>query len=381
MLDYLDGAIAEALIKARMLKAKIPGSSDILQDFEALATRAESEIDSVIGQFETLQEDPEYRNPVNLKQKISFYRHLVASMSILENVVVAAIARSHVDDAYVNRLVRAICREIGYPIQKPVASCLSQSYYHIYPSYNLLCMPLLESDFLLHIPDIYHELCHPLIQLDNPKLKPFQLALGRFNVFAKQHFANVIRQYELNTSRKDMVEMLYLWRDCWIEKWSIEFFCDLYGLYTLGPAYAWSNLHLCLKISKDVYDVPHFEVTSHPPDEARMQALFYGLRMLGYPDERALIQQKWNELKATLQWKKQSEYDHAVPDLLLEQIAVSAFDGVKALSCRVAAPGQQGAIAQILNEAWQVFWENPSEFPAWEQQTVNVFKVKLLSGI
>lgn len=381
MMDYLDGAIAEALIKARTLKAKIPGSSHILSDFEALATRAESEIDGVIGQLEMLYEEPAYRDPANLKQKVSLYRQIVGGLSILENVVVAAIARSHVDDAYVNRLVRAICREIGYPVQKPVASCLSQSYYHIYSGYNLLCMPLLESDFLLHIPDIYHELCHPLIQIDNPKLQRFQLELGRFNVFVKRHFAAQIDHYELNKSRKDMVEMLYIWRDCWIEKWSVEFFCDLFGVYTLGPAYAWSNLHLCLKISTDVYDVPHFAVTSHPPDEARMQALFHALTLMGYGDDCALIRQKWTEFKTTMQLTKQPEYDLAVPDLFLEQIAVSALEAVKTLPCRLATPTNKGSIAVMLNEAWDVFWKSPSDFPVWEQQTVNTFKANLLTGI
>jgi hypothetical protein len=381
MMDYLDGAIAEALIKARTLKAKIPGSAHILPDFEALATRAESEIDGVIGQLEMLREDPDYLDPVNLKQKVSLYRQIIGGLSILENVVVAAIARSHVDDAYVNRLVRAICREIDYPIQKPVASCLSQSYYHIYSGYNLLCMPLLESDFLLHIPDIYHELCHPLIQIDNPKLQRFQLELGRFNVFVKRHFAQQIAHYELNKSRKGTVDMLYIWRDCWIEKWSVEFFCDLFGLYTLGPAYAWSNLHLCLKISTDVYDVPHFAVTSHPPDEARMQALFNALTLLGYQDDCRLIKQRWTEFKTTMQLHKRAEYDLAVPDLLLEQIAVSALEAVKSLNCRLATPTNKGSIAAMLNEAWAVFWQSPSDFPEWEQQTVTTFKVNLLTGM
>ena len=380
-MDYLDGAIAEALIKARTLKAKIPGSARILPDFEALATRAESEIDGVIGQLETLHEDPDYQDPVNLKQKVSRYRQIVGGLSILENVVVAAIARSHVDDAYVNRLVRAICREIDYPIQKPVASCLSQSYYHIYSSYNLLCMPLLESDFLLHIPDIYHELCHPLIQIDNPNLQRFQLELGKFMVFARKHFAKQIEHYELSKSRKGTVAMLYIWRDCWIEKWSVEFFCDLFGVYTLGPAYAWSNLHLCLKISTDVYDVPHFAVTSHPPDEARMQALFYALTLLGYQDDCRLIEQRWTEFKTTMQLHKQAEYDLAVPDLLLQQIAVSALEAVKTLPCRLAMPNDKGPIAAMLNEAWAVFWQSPLDFPTWEQQTVKTFKTNLLTGM
>lgn len=379
MLDYLDGAIAEALYKARALKAKIPGASKLLPDFEQLVMRAETEIDDTVRQLLYINEEPAYRNPANIRQKVLLYKQLVDKLSMLENVVVAALARSHNDDAYVNQLVRAICREVDYPIRRPVASCLSRTYYHIYSEYGLMCMPLLESDFLLHIADIYHELCHPLLQLDNPKLETFQKNLGMFNAIAKRHFTDQVSHYERNTSRQDMIDMQYVWRGCWIMKWSIEFYCDLFGLYTLGPAYAWSNLHLCVKNSNDVYDVPHFEITSHPPDEARMQALFHGLNLLGYADDCRQIEAKWDEFKSTMQFTKQAEYDHAVPDLLLEQIAVSAYEAVKTLGCRLALPGGQGPIAAMLNEAWTVFWQNPADFPEWEQQTVNEFKVKIRS--
>lgn len=380
MLDYLDGAIAEALSKARAMKAKIPGASHLLQDFEPLAMRAESEIDTAIDGLLFLRDEPAYRDPANIKQKASEYRQIVGGLSMLENAVIAAIARSHPDDTYVNQLVRAICREIGYPIRKPVASCLSRTYYHIYSEYGLLCMPLLESDFLLHIADIYHELGHPLIQLDHPNLEAFKHELGKFNALAKRHFTEQIALYERNTSRQDMIEMLYVWRFCWILKWSVEFFCDLFGLYTLGPAYAWSNLHLCVKTSNDVYDVPHFEVTSHPPDESRMQALFHALNLLGYQDECGQIEAKWEEFKSTMQFTKQAEYDHAIPDVLLEQLAVSAFEAVKALGCQLAWPGKQGPIAAMLNEAWAIFWQNPANFPEWEQQRVTEFKISIRSA-
>ena len=177
-----------------------------------------------------------------------------------------------------------------------------------------------------------------------------------------------------------MIDLSYLWRDCWITKWSVEFFCDLFGVYTLGPAYVWSNLHLCIKTGSNPYEVPHFVVTSHPPDEARMQTLFYGLELLGYPKEKSQIQLKWTEYKATMQFVKQGEYSLAVPDILLQQVAVSALDAVKVLPCRLANPQQQGKVAQMLNEAWEVFWKNPGEFPVWEQPTVNTFKENLQRG-
>ncbi|MDO1449555.1 hypothetical protein Q0590_24980 [Rhodocytophaga aerolata] len=379
MLEYIDGAILEAIEKARTLKTKIPGAANLFPDFEALVVKAETEIDSLIGYLMHIYESTDYQNPDNLRQKILQYQRIVGSLSILENVVIAAIARSHKDDEYVNRLVRAICREINYPLQKPIASCLSQKYYHIYPDYGLLCIPLLEADFLLHIADIYHELVHPLIELDNPKLERFKQELGSFNVIVKQFFGKEIERVERNSSRKDFIDMLHLWSDCWIEKWSVEFFCDLFGLYTLGPAYAWSNYHLCVKISTDVFETPLFAVTSHPPDDARMQVLFHALELMGYGVERQKIGLKWNEYINIMQFKKHAEYAYAVPDTLLEQIAVSAFEATKTISCHIATEGEQGAISKMLNDAWLEFWKEPVAFPEWERKTVKKFKSSLVA--
>jgi hypothetical protein len=114
----------------------------------------------------------------------------VAQSSVVENYTAAdgGHRRKAADDEFVNKLVFEICNEINYPLPTPVASCLSQKYYHIYPDFNLLCIPLLESEFLLHIPYIYHEICHPLLSFDNPKVEPFQKNLGSFNVEVKKYF-------------------------------------------------------------------------------------------------------------------------------------------------------------------------------------------------
>ena len=83
--------------------------------------------------------------------------------------------RSGPDDDFLNRLITGVCNEISYPLITPVISQMSQDYFHIYSDFNLLCLPLIESRFLLHLPDIYHELCHPLHRsLELPALSDYQ---------------------------------------------------------------------------------------------------------------------------------------------------------------------------------------------------------------
>ena len=83
-------------------------------------------------------------------------------MDFFETIGIAALNRANEDDRQLNLLVERIVREIGFPLLPPVATLLSQGYFHIYPWFNLLCLPLVEPAFLLHLPDLYHELGHLL---------------------------------------------------------------------------------------------------------------------------------------------------------------------------------------------------------------------------
>ncbi len=85
-------------------------------------------------------------------------------ISNIEGIGIFALKRATDEDAFLNRLITDIGTEIAYPLVTPVVCHMSQDYFHIYPDFNLLCLPLIESRFLLHLPDVYHELCHPMQQ-------------------------------------------------------------------------------------------------------------------------------------------------------------------------------------------------------------------------
>lgn len=377
MLNYINGAIKEAIGKGRVLKSKIPNARELGIYFAALATTATTEIDQIIYELDYLYNDADYNDPLNIRHKFLKFKQLSGKLSDIENVVNAAMSRKSSDDEFVNKLVYQICSEINYPLQSPVASCLSQKYYHIYPYYNLICIPLLESEFVLHIPDIYHELGHPLLTIDNPKIESFQNNLGYFNVEVKKHFDEEIKRRELNKTASSDFDSIYVWKDSWLENWSTELFCDLFAVYTLGPAYAWSNLHMCTKMSWEVYKIPTFQKTTHPPDEARMKAIFIGLRLIGFNDIADEIQKKWDEFKSIIKQKAPSDFSIATPEKLLKLAAEFCLTGTKLIGCEIAKTASTDKVNNLLNNSWKQFWKEPDNFYEWEKKTVLDFKSTL----
>ncbi len=377
MRSYINGAIREAIAKGRVLMSKIPGARELGIYFPSLATIANREIERIVSELDYLYNDDDYNDPKSIRQKFSKFKQLSGRLSDIENVVIAAMSRKAADDEFVNKLVYQICQEINYPLQTPVASCLSQKYYHIYPDYNLICIPLLESEFVLHIPDIYHELGHPLLYLENPKLEAMQNNLGLFNVEVRKYFDDEIKRRELNKTNLSEFDAIHVWKESWLEKWSVELFCDLFATFTLGPAYIWSNIHMCTKMSWEVYKIPTFQKSSHPPGEARMKAILYGLDLIGFKDVKREIQEKWEEFKVIVDHKKPSGFPVAVPDKLLKLAAEFCLVGTKQIGCDIITPESEGKVCELLNNSWKQFWVDPENFYEWEKATVAKFKSTL----
>lgn len=374
---YINGAIREAIGKGKALMAKIPGARDLGPYFNALATTANREIEQINMGLDYLYNDPDYNDPRNIREKFSRFKQLSSKLSNIENVVIAAMSRKTEDDEFVNRLVQEICKEINYPLQAPVTSCLSQKYYHIYPFYNLLCIPLLEAEFVLHIPDIYHELGHPLLSLDNPKVEPFQNSLGYFLVEVRKHFDAEIKRREINKANENEFDAIFVWKDAWLENWAVELFCDLFATYTLGPAYIWSNIHMCTKMSWEPYKIPTFQKTTHPPDEARMKAILFGLEQIGFTEDVAAIQKQWDAFKQIVGDEKPQEFAVAVPEKLLKSAAEHCLVGTKQIKCEIARKGMPEKVNFLLNNSWTEFWKDPEAFYEWERDAVNAFKASL----
>ncbi|WP_439373846.1 hypothetical protein [Bradyrhizobium sp. DASA03120] len=244
----------------------------------------------------------------------------------------------------------------------------SQDYFHIYSDFHLLFLPLLESRFLLHLPDIYHELCHPLhSHLDAPNLEPYADAFTASLFAMVGYFQNQTLAAERLRNQEARLFQLRLWRTCWTKYWTEEFFCDLFGVLTAGPAYVWSHYHLSVKRGGDPFATPIRRESTHPADDARMRAILFMLRSLGaFDSEAQLIERTWHKFISMMGYRAPAEYYLCYPDKQIETLVLTAREGIEKIGIVVATSTAHARVRDTLNNAWRVFWQLPASFAEWE---------------
>ncbi len=375
MNDYFQGAIRQQIERGQQLVTRIP--TNLSREFHLLAQTCRIEISKSLDELKALLDDPRMQNPLNATDRLREFKRIVSRMTFFETTAIAALERSNDSDKFLNQLVEGIRKEINYPLLPPVVSSLSDQYFHIFTQLNLLRVPLSESNFLLHLPDLYHELAHPLVvEKHNPLMKPLQQNLDKAITEALQYISNEIKKEERRRGPGRLSIYLRVWSQSWW-KWSVELFCDLFAVYTIGPAYAWSHLHLCAKLGSDPYLVPTYAPKSHPADDARMKTILYALDSIGFEDVSRAIRVRWDELLSITGSQREPEYSRCYPDALLKGIADLARDGVVAIGCRIASPQTNDMIHKTLNEAWEHFWDDPDQYVKWEGEQTRQLKVYL----
>jgi len=365
---YLAGAIPQMIERGRVLTASIP--RNLPRDYDALRATCKKNVDEAIHTLETLQ------SLVSIAcgaEHLRVFKRIVADMDLIEIVGIASLNRASDEDHRLNVLIDKIAREIQYPRLTPTVTTLSQNYFCIYPSLNLLCLPLIEGKFFLHLPDLYHELAHPFFtEKNDPILEPFQTQYESAIMQILCHFEEEKSKIEnLRGPKEYFYDLLHTCQKSWIKFWVEEFFCDLYGVYTLGPAFVWSHLHLVIKRGGNPYEVS-MRVTSHPCDHARMAVMLYALNLSGFQDTAAQIQQRWSEFLEEISAEEEPEYHRCYPHSLIETVADHAWNAVKDIQARIATPSTQDPICTLLNEAWEEFWLNPSMYVSWEKQAIEI---------
>jgi hypothetical protein len=373
--SYLNAAIRQAEERARILKGKISKTVQA-PELVALHQTCQDRIDQTIEQLRALLTDPLILRRDLVQERIRLFRRILADLSLLETTGIAALTRPHQDDITLSKLVFQIHKEIGYPLSPPTVTCLSRDYFSINTALRLLEVPLAESDFLLHLPDLYHELAHPLIATrNNPQITPYQTEYGRFLTMVTRHFEGERATNLRSTGPKHyFAQALDLLEYFWIRGWANELFSDLFAIYTLGEAYAWAHFHLTAGRDIDPYDVQIPGFMSHPPDQARMETMLIGLELVGLKKEGAEVQQKWESLIGATGVRPTSLYRRACPRELLERAAIHALQGTKLIGCRIVHTGTSSPVHDLLNRAWGNFWAAPDNYHAWEREAIAKLK-------
>jgi hypothetical protein len=372
MEDYIDALITQVSDKAKVLRGKIIGPLKS-SEFSGLCSRCEYQLDDILARLQYLSNDPDVKAKENNIIRIRLFRRVTRELSMLECSGIAALNRPNDDDVLLNKVLFQIHKEIKYPLNPPTVTCLSQNYYVVNPRIGLLQVPLAESDSFLHLPDLYHELGHPILSAKgDPKSELFQAEYAKFNnKVVTTYLSRLNAISRQNGPREYHTFQVNILAQSWIKYWSMEFFCDLFATYTLGPAYAWSHWYLTASNDADPYEVKINQVSSHPPDQARMEVILIALELLGQKTEANKIKDIWDNLLEVTGAKPTELYRKACPKDLLELAAVHSLEGVKAIGCRLADDKATGKVHEILNNAWNVFWLDPPKYRSWEKKQLN----------
>ncbi|MHA1227406.1 MAG: hypothetical protein ACTSPV_11740 [Candidatus Hodarchaeales archaeon] len=379
MKGYLRAIILEQINRALCLKNLIYPVK--YQELEVLAERCTNIIDTIIHQLRLLLSELENRNEHDIRDIQRALRRHVREIEIVESYGVSALYYANDEIRYMNRLIHKIHKEINIPLSKPSVACISTRYYYFHPFTNVIFVPVGESNFILHLPDAFHEMGHYVLYNRENTLrlrgvnKKYNMAIRKITEYYQKLLTQKIRETGPEETPRLIMHIHSQWKEYWIN----EFFCDLFALYILGPAYAWSHLHLTIKKSEDVYKFSTILPQTHPSDDSRMRMLLIGLNRLGFHNEASLILSKWNSMPLVLNTEPAVEYQYAYPEDLMKEVAELFLEGLEEGNFPITSPDNlkeqnSNSIIRILNDAWTLFWENPDTFRVWEEKTIQKIK-------
>lgn len=368
--DYLSGSIRQSIERIRRLRGI--AQSRFPREYDGLRQVCLGKLETILVEFNALASERIIEPAMQTPRRIRVFKRLIEQLNAVEGVGIFALSRVNDADIALNRLITEIGTEINYPLINPVVSHMSQEYFHIYSDFHLLFLPLLESQFLLHMPDIYHELCHPLHRnLDLPDLEPYARSFKESLFEMVGYFRREALAADRLGHQEARLFQLQLWRTCWTKFWMEEFFCDLFGALTVGPAYAWAHYHLCIKNGGDPFATPLMREATHPADDARMRAQLGILRLLGeFDGEAASIERAWREYIGAMEYRATPEYHLCYPDAQIKAVAHAAKEGVEGIGVVAATSRTEARVRDTLNNAWRVFWQATADFSEWEADEV-----------
>jgi hypothetical protein len=362
------------------LKKLIPNPLKYVE-LSSLGDRCGRIIDDMIEELKSLLKKLQGRDENDTGDIFRGIRRCAQNIALVEYFGISALYYQTPEIGYLNKLVFRIHQEINLPLTPPAVACISTKYYYFHSFTNVIFVPVGESSFLLHLPDVFHEIGHEVLsnmenelRLSKVKESYFQ-AIQKITDYYHDLLARKMRETGPATTPLIIAHIHSQWKTYWIN----EFFPDLFALYTLGPAYAWSHLHLTTKKSENVYEFSSILPQSHPSDDSRMRMLALGLDKLGFQSKAASILSKWRTMPLVANAQPVVEYQYAYPKDLMNEIADIFLLGVKESQFSIATPKRfeernPHSVIKLLNDAWDLFWKDPDRFRGWEESAIQELK-------
>lgn len=361
--DYFKNTIPQYAYRIQKALDSIP--KDLSDEQMVLAVKCSERLNEANEKLEKLKTGAD---------RLREFQRIIRDIDYVETVGIAALERSNEVDEKLNFLVKKIRKEINYPLKLPPAvTAISRDYFYVHTrfNFNLICVPPGERHSLLHLPDLYHELAHPLLTEKNiSEIQPFKDGLSKIRDLILGHFTDEI----INRGRQRGPEIYKkqpeIWLQNWYQSWSIEFLCDLFAVYTLGPAFVWSHYHLCAKKTDNPFEVGSNAASTHPADNARMDLMLFALERIGFAGVADKIEEKWKDFIQNSSTVKELEYEQCYPRSFLGKVEELAYQSVEKMNVRIVSPKTADYVHLALNKAWEKFWENQASYVEWERDEV-----------
>jgi hypothetical protein len=260
MKEYLRSLIQEQINRGLCLKELIrrPLEYPVLS---GLAERCKLLIDRNIDQLNFLLEELKEREESDVRNVFREIRVCARAIELVEYFGISALCYESQNIGYLNNLIFKIHKEIKLPLNPPSVACISTKYYYFHPFTNVIFVPVGESHFLLHLPDVFHEIGHEVLSEKDSEIslrkinESYQIAIRTITSYYDRLLKKKMRETGPRSIPATIAHIHYQWKTYWIN----EFFCDLFALYTLGAAYTWAHFHLttkkirgCLRVLTDL---------------------------------------------------------------------------------------------------------------------------------
>jgi hypothetical protein len=269
-------------------------------------------------------------------------------------------------DGHFEKIIHKIYDEIQCLQSVPFISTISNSdsYYWAYPKYNMIALPQGEEKNILNLSDLYHEIGHLIFQQSEDFL------VGEHIPRMKAYYSKEKVTLKEDGHPDDFINELDEAMGYWNSSWSEEFTCDLIGTFLVGPAYAWTNMKISTVSSSYNAVYSHgIMFREHPPDEARMRAIFRMLELTGFGTEVMVVRAAWDKFLAETQNSKPGSYDFIFPDEMIESITMNVLEGCQNIGLRSYSQQLQDfvkPVSLVLNDAWDYIRKDPNTFNTWE---------------
>lgn len=377
--EYLLYLLEESANRATVMKALIPYPLKNVE-LNTLAERCTSKIDVMIQHLKELAEicrasaDDQVERYVHRR-----YQEYHRQLEWYEQYGIAVLNVECADFGYLNKLISRILLESRIPLNIPAVASFSNEYYFFAPGVKVIFIPPAESRFLLHMPDLYHELGHYVSSM-RQELRLANIAKGysRCLEAIKLHYVEIVRRRIIESRQRDLIANTIAIHDRWKSKWFEEMFCDLFAAYLVGPAYAWSHMHLIMKKNEgvQVFSFDPMRLSTHPPDEARFRAVLLVLKEQGF--KTCGIEEKWRSFFFPNGVDGDEPYYEAFPDELLQELTKYTLESLNSTCLIGCTPdgltGTSTSVVASLNRCWTEFWTSPHAFREYELREIEQLK-------